>query len=162
MKIEKNQNEKMSLPNAKVGQIVELVNKLSILGEISDREGLGYALGIEKKSVSHPLRAAILIGLIEEKESQVRLTEIGKEFSKGDEETKRQVFKKQLHAIEPFATIAIALQDRNDMEPTEILNLVKAKVPNARKWKPSTDKEMLKMIVNWFDFVGTKLTDSIT
>lgn len=147
------------MPNAKIGQVVELVNKLSILGGQSDREGLAYALGINKNSIGHPLKAAELVGLISLTSGEVKLTDIGNQFAQGDEESKRKLFEETLSAVEPFATILRAFRDRKGLNSAEVLNFVKAKIPAARKWRPSTDKEILKMIVNWFDYVGIRFTE---
>jgi NitT/TauT family transport system ATP-binding protein len=149
---EEHEKESHGLPNAKIGQIVDLVEKMSVLGEASDREGLAYALGIETKSLSNPLRACELLGLLTLDGDNITLSQVGKEFEHSDEEQRKKLFGIQLSKSEPFSTIVRALKKETEMESSSVLKLVKAKIVPARKWKESTDKEMMRMIVNWAEY----------
>ena len=126
-KKEPNRKGEPSLPNAKVGQVSELLVKLGILGGMSDREGLAYALGINKNSLGHPLKAAELLNFVSTEEGNVRITEPGEKFAQGDEDSKRKLFLEQLKLVEPFATMVRAHQSRDVLDVREALNLVKAK-----------------------------------
>jgi hypothetical protein len=138
-----------SLPNAKVGQIVELLKKLELLGGCSDKEGLAFALDVKPNTVENPLKAAEILGFVSVSKSEVKLTEVGQKFLDGDPNQRKATFREQMLKIEPFSTISKALEKQNELPREVILRLVKAKIRAARKWKPSTDKEMLRMIINW-------------
>jgi len=146
------EKESHGLPNAKIGQIVDLVEKMSVLGGSSDREGLAYALGIETQSLSNPLRACELLGFVNLDGDSITLSQVGKEFEQSDEERRKELFGAQLSKIEPFSTIVRALKKTSEMEDSSMLKLVKAKLVAARKWKESTDREMMRMIVNWAEY----------
>lgn len=141
-----------SLPNAKVGQIEDLVKKLSLLGGSSDREGLAYAVGIKKASIYNPLKAAEILGFVDVEGDQIEISETGNKFASADEKDKKSIFHEQVTSIEPFTTISRALEQAKEMDETLVLRLVKAKIKAARKWKTSTDKEMLRMIINWAEY----------
>ncbi|MEM3528227.1 MAG: AAA-associated domain-containing protein [Candidatus Bathyarchaeia archaeon] len=159
MKGEKEKGEEISLQNAKVGQIIELISKLDILGGETDREGLAYALGINKNSLSHPLKAAEILGLVTIRERRVQLTARGKEFAQVNEDARKKIFEECLSSVEPFATILRASRNGTQLTFDEVRNLVKAKVVAARKWKASTGDEMMRVISNWFDFIGIKFAE---
>jgi len=148
----KQEKEPSGLPNAKVGQIVELIGNLSILGGSADKEGLAYALGITTNSLSNPLNAAELLGFVAVDGINITLTETGKKFEEGSEDNRRTIFGKQVSQVEPFGTIFRALQKEKETDVNSLLRLVKAKIESARKWKESTSKEMIKMIMNWGEF----------
>lgn len=141
--------KKYSLPNAKVGQIVELLEKLGLLGGASDREGLAFALNVKRRTVSNPLKASEILGFVSVSEKNVKLTELGQKFLDGNQDERKVIFRKQALKIEPFPTILKAFEKQSELPREVILRLVKAKIKAARKWKPSTDKEMSKMIINW-------------
>ncbi len=142
-----------ALPNAKVGQIIRLVKALVILGNTCDKEGIAHGMGISKKSVPHPLRAAEVMGFINIDGNNVELTELGLEFNEADDDNRRRIFGNQLKRLEPFITMARALE-RGSLTKEGIMNLVKAKMPKARKWKPSSEDEMFRTIRGWCEFGG--------
>jgi len=146
------EKEPIGLPNAKVGQIIELVQKLSVLGGSADKDGLAYALGITANSLANPLKASELLAFVTVDADRITLTQVGKKLEESNEEDKKGIFGKQLSQIEPFSTIARALQREKEIDVDSLLRLVKAKVESARKWKESTSKEMLRMILNWGEF----------
>jgi NitT/TauT family transport system ATP-binding protein len=146
------EKEPSGLPNAKVGQIIELVQKLSVLGGSTDKHGLAYALGIKANSLSNPLKASELLGFVTIDGDNITLTEVGKNFEESNEDDRKEVFGKQLSKVEPFSTVIRALQKEQEIDDTSLLRLVKAKISSARKWKESTNKEMLRMILNWGEF----------
>ncbi len=136
-----------SIPNAKVGQIVELMEKLAILGGHCDREGLAYALGVKENTVYTPIRAASILGFVTI-DSGIKVTDVGNSFIQADEPERCRIFGSQLVKIEPFATIVRALE-HTSLSEAEIVNYIKAKTPAARKWKDSTTKELFKTIRGW-------------
>lgn len=142
-------NAEKSLPNAKVGQITELLKKLELLGGNSDKEGLSYALNVKVNTLYNPMKASELLGFISINKNDVKLTKIGQKFLTISSEDQKRIFKEQTLKIEPFITISKALEKQDVIEPEFVLRLVKAKIKAARKWKPSTEREMLRMIVNW-------------
>lgn len=145
-----------TLPNAKVGQVIELINKLAVLGNKTDREGLAYALSIEKNSISHPLKASEILRFVTTKDAIIELTEDGVKFANAKENHKREMFKNQLLVIEPFATLFRALGQGEDLTPSNVLDLIKAKIVSARRWKASTDREMIRVITNWLEYAGVR------
>jgi len=140
-----------TLPNAKVGPIIRLVDELTILGGESDRLGIAYAMGIEEGTANTPIRAALLLGLIVALENSLVLTDIGREFSRADDKKRREIFGQQIRQLEPFATISRALAER-PLSEEEIMNYVKARIPQARNWGLSTVKEMFRTIRGWCEF----------
>lgn len=140
-------DKQQSLPNAKVGQIIELLGKLELLGGASDKEGLAFALDIKLHTVENPIKAAEMLKFVSVSENEVSLTEVGQKFLGGNPDERKVTFREQMTKIEPFTTISKALEKEISREV--ILRLVKAKIKAARRWKPSTDKEMLRMILNW-------------
>lgn len=140
-------DKERSLPNAKVGQIVELLEKLELLGGRSDKEGLAFALDVKQVTVENPLKAAEILGFVSVSKNEVKLTEVGQKFLGGNPDERKVTFREQMLKIEPFVTISNAIEKKLSREV--ILRLVKAKIRAARKWKPSTDREMLRMIINW-------------
>ncbi|NIQ05720.1 MAG: hypothetical protein GWO20_08340 [Candidatus Korarchaeota archaeon] len=140
-----------SLPNAKVGQIIRLVETLDVLGGISDMEGLAIALEIKRSSLHNPLNAAELIGIVITNEN-VKLTEKGLEFLGSEKKSRKDIFYKLLIEIEPFTTLHRALEKKKNIEKATAINLVKSKVEAARSWKESTTEEMWGVIVNWAEY----------
>jgi NitT/TauT family transport system ATP-binding protein len=139
--------KEQSLPNAKARQINELLEKLDLLGGASDKEGLSFALNVKPHSVKNPLKAAEILGFVSISDKNVNLTEIGQKFLDGNPDERKATFREQMIKIEPFATISKALEKEISREI--VLRLVKSKIKAARKWKPSTDREMLNIIINW-------------
>jgi NitT/TauT family transport system ATP-binding protein len=137
-----------SIPNAKVGQIIELIEKIEILGGSSDKSGLSFALHVKDGTVSTPILAASRLGLVVVEGENVALTETGRTFLDSDPVHRTQVFGEQLLRMEPFQTIARAAA-RGPLTDDDIVNLVKARFRSARKWKESTVNEMLRTIKNW-------------
>lgn len=142
-------NKNRSLPNAKTGQISNLLEKLELLGGRSDKEGLAVALDVKTHTIKNTLKAAEMLGCISIDENEIKLTEVGRRFVDSNENERKVIFREQMLKIEPFITISRALQKQKELESGLILRLVKAKIKAARKWKPSTEKEMLRMIINW-------------
>jgi hypothetical protein len=140
-----------SLPNAKTGQIISLVETLVILGNACDKDGIAHGMGISTKSVPLPLRAAEVMGFVNIDGNNVELTDIGLEFNAANDDGKRQLFGEKLKHLEPFATIVRALE-KGSLTKEDILNLIKAKMPKARKWKPSSEEEMFRTIRNWCEY----------
>ena len=135
------------MPNAKTRQIIELLEKLDLLGGTSDKEGLAITLNVKPRSVENPLKAAEILGFVSVSENDVNLTEVGQKFLDGNPDERKATFRQQMIKIEPFTTISKALEKEISREV--VLRLVKAKIEATRKWKPSTDREMLRMIINW-------------
>jgi len=142
-----------SIPNAKVGQIIDLLEQLRILGGTCDRGGLAYALGVTEPSVYASTRAAHLLGLIDVDEQQVILTEIGTVFLDSNEADRRRAFGQQLLRNEPFATIARAVE-QGPLTGEQLMNYVRARIPSAREWKDTTIREMLRTIGGWCIYGG--------
>jgi hypothetical protein len=142
-----------SIPNAKMGQIQSFIESMGILGGQCDRAGIAYALGVQEGSVSNPIRAAQVIGLIDINDSEVELTDKGREFLEGDETDRSRIVKEQLTGIEPFATVVRAIRG-TALTEEEIMNYVKAKMVKARSWQESTKKEMFKVIRGWLEYSG--------
>lgn len=146
--------KELKLPNAKVGQIKDLLEKLSLLGGSSDKDGLAYALGIKKGSIYNPLKAAEILGFVSVDKDQIKITEIGSKFVASNEDGRKSIFREQAIKIEPFTTISKALRQAKEIDDALVLRLAKAKIKAARKWKRSSEKEMLKMIINWGEYSG--------
>lgn len=142
-------DREQSLPNAKVGQIIELLEKLELLGGASDMEGLAYALNVKRDTTYNPLKATEILGFVSVSKNEAKLTEVGQKFLDGNQGERKVIFREQMLRIEPFTTISKALEKQSEFPREVILRLVKAKIRAARKWKPSTGKEMLRMIINW-------------
>jgi hypothetical protein len=138
---------KLGLPNAKTGQIVELLEKLEFLGGVSDREGLAIALDIKPHTVYNPLKAAEILGFVSIDDNKVEFTEVGWDFLNGNTDKRKATFREQMIKVEPFTIISKALE--KELSCDVVLRLIKAKIKAARKWKPGADKEMLRMIINW-------------
>jgi len=136
------------IPNAKVGTIVELLQKLRILGGSRDRRGLASALGVKGRSAYSSIHAAQMLGLIDVDEQQVTLNETGSTLLDSDETGRKRIFGEQLRGIEPFATIARALE-QGPLTGEQLMNYVRAWIPSARQWKDTTIREMLKTIRGW-------------
>ncbi|MEM3637594.1 MAG: AAA-associated domain-containing protein [Conexivisphaerales archaeon] len=140
------------LSYAKVGQIIELVEKMSVLGGAADKEGLAYALGVTIHSLANPFKAAELLNFVTVLEDHIALTKEGRQSAQGNNAQRKQIFGKQISDLEPFSTILRALGKEPEMTGPSLLKLVKTKVPAARKWKQGTDREMLRTIINWAEF----------
>lgn len=147
------EKELESIPNAKIGQIKDLLEAMGILRGKGDRTGIAYALGVQEGSVSNPIRAAQVISLVEVNDSEVGLTDRGREFLEGNEGDRSRIVKEQLTGIEPFATVVRAISERALTEE-EIMNYVKAKMVKARDWQESTEKEMFRVIRGWLEYSG--------
>lgn len=153
MKIfEEKAGELPEIPNVKFEQVIDLVQKITLIGDTADKEGLAYALGVQTKNLSSVLRAAELLDLVTIVGDHISLTEWGHKMERSDDEGRRTVFGKQLLNIEPFITIARGMERENEMDSLSVLKLMKAKLPSTRKWNENTDKEMLKLILNWAEY----------
>lgn len=102
--------ESKGMPNAKAGQIVTLVEKLSVLGGAVDKEGLAHALGIKPDSLRNPLKSAEMLSLIRIEGNNIELKAPGEELERSNENDRRTIFGKQVSQVEPFRTIIRALQ----------------------------------------------------
>jgi hypothetical protein len=136
-------------PNVKVEEITEVVNRMVLLGGASDKKALAYAIGMEPKKLTNPLRAAELFDFVTMEGDRIKLTEVGHEFDRRGHEERRALFGKELLRIEPFDTIASALEKRNEMDGPSVLKLVRAKLVEARKWNGKLGNEMLKLMIDW-------------
>ena len=146
--------KELRLPNAKVGQIKNLLESLSVLGGSSDIDGLAYALGVKKISVYNPLKAAEILEFVSVDKNQIKITQIGNKFVASNDDDRKAVFREQTIEVEPFTTISKALKQTKEIEDEHVLRLAKAKIKAARKWKTSSEKEMLKVIINWGEYSG--------
>jgi len=54
---EEKAGELPEIPNVKFEQIIDLVQKVSLIGDNTDKEGLAYALGVQSKNISSVLKA---------------------------------------------------------------------------------------------------------
>jgi len=138
-----------NIPNVKVKEITEVVNKMVLLDGASDKKALAYAIGMEPKKFTNALRAAELFDFVTMDGDRIKLTEVGHEFDRREGEARRALFGKELLRIEPFDTIASALEKRNEMDGPSVLKLVKAKLVEARKWNEKLGNEMLKLMIDW-------------
>ena len=140
-----------TIPNAKVGQIANLVDALVILGNTCDKDGIAHSMGISPKSIPSSLRAAEVLGFISIDGCNVEITDLGIKFNQADDDGKSKIFGEQLKNLEPFATIVRAIE-RGPLTKETIINLVKAKMPKARSWKNSSEEEMFRTIRGWCEF----------
>jgi hypothetical protein len=138
-----------NIPNVKVEEIAEVVNKMVLLDGASDKKALAYAIGMEPKKLTNPLKAAELFDFVTLGGDRIKLTEVGREFDRRGGEERRALFGKELLRIEPFDTIASALEKRNEMDVPSVLKLVRAKLAEARKWNEKLGSEMLKLMIDW-------------
>jgi hypothetical protein len=90
-----------------------------------------------------------MLGFLCIDKNEVKLSEIGQNFLDSGREDRKAIFREQMLKIAPFITISKALQKQGNLTRELILRLVKAKIETARKWKHSTEREMLRMIINW-------------
>jgi hypothetical protein len=104
---------------------------------------------MEPKKLTNPLRAAELFDFITIDGDRIKLTEVGREFDRRKGEERRALFGKELLRIEPFDTIASALEKRTEMDVPSVLKLVRAKLVEARKWNEKLGDEMLKLMIDW-------------
>jgi len=137
------------IPNVKVEDITEVVNKMVLLDGTSDKKALAYAIGMEPKKLTNPLTAAELFDFVTMDGDRIKLTEVGREFDRREDEGRRDLFGKELLRIEPFDAIASALEKRNEMDGPSVLKLVRAKLVEARKWNKKLGDEMLKLMIDW-------------
>ena len=137
------------IPNVKVEAITEVVSKMVLLDGASDKKALAYAIGTEPKKLTNALRAAELFDFVTLGGDRIKLTEVGREFDRRGGEERRDLFGKELLRIEPFDTIASALEKRKEMDGPSVLKLVKAKLVEARKWNGKLGNEMLKLMIDW-------------
>ncbi len=149
------------IPNVKVKEITEVVNKMVLLDGASDKKALGYAIGMEPKKLTNALRAAELFDFVTMDGDRIKLTEVGHEFDRRQGEDRRALFGKELLRIEPFDTIASALEKRNEMDGPSVLKLVRAKLVEARKWNEKLGNEMLKLIIDWGTYGKLLAFDSV-
>lgn len=140
-----------AIPNAKIGQIIRMIEALSILGNESDRPGIAFAMGVKEGSVNAPILGGVVLGLVELADKTIKVAESGLEFLNSGVEQRKSMVGQFLSNHEPFATILRAL-DTGPIAKEELLRYVKGKMPAARAWKESTEEEMLGVIRNWCEF----------
>lgn len=150
-----------TIPNAKMGQIISLVETLQILGGKCDKAGIAFALDIKEANVYAPIRAADILNLVITEDQMVIISDLGEKFVSGQESDRKDIICKQLKIIEPFATIVRALDNR-PLSEVEVINFIRAKLPSARNWKDSTLTEMFRTIRGWCEFGNILNYDSDT
>ena len=140
-----------TIPNTKIGQIIKMIESLHVLGGESDRSGIAFAMGVKEGSAYAPISGGVTLGLVETVDKTVKVTKLGLEFLDSDDEQRRKLLGQFLSEHEPFSTILRAL-NQGPLSKEEFMRYLKAKMPAARTWKESTEKEMLKVVSNWCEY----------
>jgi NitT/TauT family transport system ATP-binding protein len=135
-----------SLPDARIGAIVGLLETLNEQGAKIDIYKLSQSLHFELKELMPITEAAEVLGFAKVETGDIELTELGRKVIDGDENAKKAIFRQQIGANAGLArriATELARQEYHRVGRERILEYL------GSSFSPEESERQIRTVIDW-------------